>query len=90
MITFIYQLILFFIIIGTYALMRGGYMDIEWNFLLSMYGMFVGYLVMFYFSIYTNTDFSRRTIKIIATISIKIQNGFSRHEYIIYFLFLYR
>ena len=41
MITFIYQLILFFIIIGTYALMRGGYMDIEWNFLLSMYGMFV-------------------------------------------------
>ena len=30
MITFIYQLILFFIIIGTYALMRGGYMDIEW------------------------------------------------------------
>ena len=32
MITFIYQLILFFIIIGTYALMRGGYMDIEWNF----------------------------------------------------------
>ena len=35
-----------------------------------MYGMFVGYLVMFYFSIYTNTDFSRRTIKIIATVSI--------------------
>ena len=69
MITFIYQLILFFIIIGTYALMRGGYMGIEWNFLLSMYGMFVGYLVMFYFSI-TNTDFSRRTIKIIATVSI--------------------
>ena len=45
-------------------------MDIEWNFLLSMYGMFVGYLVMFYFSIYANTDFSRRTIKIITTISI--------------------
>ena len=45
-------------------------MGIEWNFLLSMYGMFVGYLVMFYFSIYPNTDFSRRTIKIIATISI--------------------
>ena len=70
MMTFIYQLILFFIIIGTYALMRGEYMGIEWNFLLSMYGMFVGYLVMFYFSIYTNTDFSRRTIKIISTISI--------------------
>ncbi|MFS8253304.1 hypothetical protein ACHK7U_06130 [Staphylococcus hominis] len=70
MMTFIYQLILFFIIIGTYALMRREYMGIEWNFLLSMYGMFVGYLVMFYFSIYTNTDFSRRTIKIISTISI--------------------
>lgn len=72
MITFIYQLILFFIIIGTYALMREGYMDIEWNFLLSMYGMFVGYLVMFYFSIYTNTDLNKRTIKIIATISIML------------------
>lgn len=59
MITFIYQLILFFIIIGTYALMRGGYMGIEWNFLLSMYGMFVGYLVMFYFSVYSNHLFEK-------------------------------
>ena len=59
MMTFIYQLILFFIIIGTYALMREEYMGIEWNFLLSMYGMFVGYLVMFYFSVYSNHLFEK-------------------------------
>ena len=45
-------------------------MDIEWNFYYLCMACSLGYLVMFYFSIYTNTDFSRRTIKIIATISI--------------------
>ncbi|MCI3140191.1 hypothetical protein MKZ74_12630 [Staphylococcus haemolyticus] len=69
MVTVIYQFILFFVILGTYGLMRGGYMDIQWNFLLSMYGMFVGFLVMFYFSVYKSPEFSKKKIKIIAIIS---------------------
>ncbi|RIO52433.1 hypothetical protein BUZ50_11390 [Staphylococcus hominis] len=69
MVTVIYQFILFFIILGTYGLMRGGHMDIRWNFLLSLYGMFVGFLVMFYFSVYKSPEFSKRKIKIIAIIS---------------------
>ncbi|MBX5320303.1 hypothetical protein [Staphylococcus caprae] len=69
MVTFVYQIILFLMIIGTYGLMRGNFMDINWNFLLSMYGMFVGFLVMFYFSIYKSPEFSKRRKKIIAILS---------------------
>ncbi|OFO49696.1 hypothetical protein HMPREF3031_11550 [Staphylococcus sp. HMSC072B07] len=49
--------------------MRGGYMDIRCNFLLSLYGMFVGFLVMFYLAVYKSPEFSKRKIKIIAFIS---------------------
>lgn len=69
MVTVIYQFVLFFVILGTYGSMRAGYMDIQWNFLLSLYGMFVGFLVMFYFSVYKSPEFSKRKIKIIAIIS---------------------
>ncbi|RIN52609.1 hypothetical protein BU029_12610 [Staphylococcus simulans] len=69
MITVIHQFILFSVILGTYGLMLGGYMDIRWNFLLSLYGMFVGFLVMFYLSVYKSPEFSKRKIKIIAFIS---------------------
>ncbi|PTK24217.1 hypothetical protein BUZ54_10130 [Staphylococcus hominis] len=69
MITVIHEFILFSVILGTYGLMLGGYMDIRWNFLLSLYGMFVGFLVMFYLSVYKSPEFSKRKIKIIAFIS---------------------
>ncbi len=69
MITVIHEFILFSVILGTYGLMLGGYMDIRWNFLLSLYGMFVGFLVMFYLSVYKSSEFSKRKIKIIAFIS---------------------
>ncbi|UEX90200.1 hypothetical protein [Staphylococcus ratti] len=69
MIVVIYQYILFFVILGAYGLMVGGYMDIRWNFLLSEYGMFVGFLYMFYISIYKSPEFSKRKIKIITIIS---------------------
>ena len=44
-------------------------MDISWDFLISMYGIFVGFLVMFYFSVYKSPEFSKRKIKIITFIS---------------------
>lgn len=69
MITVIHEFILFSVILGTYGLMLGGYMDIRWNFLLSLYGIFVGFLVMFYLSVYKSPEFSKRKIKIIAFIS---------------------
>lgn len=69
MITVIHEFILFSVILGTYGLMLGGYMNIRWNFLLSLYGMFVGFLVMFYLSVYKSPEFSKRKIKIIAFIS---------------------
>ena len=69
MATFINQILIFFVILGTYVLMCEGYMDISWDFLISMYGMFVGFLVMFYFSVYKSPEFSKRKIKILAFIS---------------------
>nr|WP_219340782.1 hypothetical protein [Staphylococcus haemolyticus] len=69
MATFINQILLFFTILGTYGLMCGGYMDINWDSLISMYAMFVGFLVMFYFSVYKSPEFSKRKIKIITFIS---------------------
>ena len=69
MATFINQILLFFVILGTYGLMCGDYMDISWNSLILMYGMFFGFLVMFYFSVYKSPEFNKRKIKIITFIS---------------------
>lgn len=67
MIIIIYEILVFFVILITYFLMIIGEMSITWNFLLSIFAMFVGILLFFYFSLYKIPDFSKER-KIFITI----------------------
>ncbi|MGX0244070.1 H+/Cl- antiporter ClcA [Staphylococcus hominis] len=69
MIPVIRQFISFFVILVTYGLIHRGYMNISWDILIIMCGIFFGFFIMFYFSVYKSPEFSKRKIKIIAYIS---------------------
>ena len=65
MIIIIYEILVFSLSYYLF-LMIIGEMSITWNFLLSIFGMFVGILLFFYFSLY-KSDFSKER-KIFITI----------------------